>query len=156
MRELDRTDRRIVAFLQEDARRSNKELAAAAGIAPSTCSERVRRLEDEGVISGYHADVAAAALGIGLRALVAIRLRRHAADEVGRFREHALEMAEVIGLWHVTGANDFLVQVVVRDAEHLRDLAVTGFTTLPEVAHIETSLIFEHIGKAGLPDLNVE
>ncbi len=154
MRDLDRTDRRIVALLQEDARRSNKELAAAAGIAPSTCSERVRRLEDEGVIAGYHADVEEAALGIGLRAVVAIRLRRHAAAEVGRFKDHALVMPEVIALWHVTGANDFLVQVVVRDAEHLRDLAVSGFTTLPEVAHIETSLIFEHVGKAGLPDFN--
>ncbi len=153
MRALDRTDRTIVALLQEDARRSNKELAAAVGIAPSTCSERVRRLEDEGVLAGYHADVDEAALGVGLRALVSIRLSRHAADEVDRFREHALAMREVIGLWHVTGANDFLVQVVVRDAGHLRDLAVSGFTTLREVAHIETALIFEHVGKPGVPDL---
>ena len=156
MRVLDRTDRRIVALLQDNARRSNKELAAEVGIAASTCSERVRRLEDEGVLTGYHADVEATALGIGLRALVAIRLSRHAAAEVGRFRDHALAMPEVIGLWHVTGANDFLVQVVVHDAEHLRDLAVSGFTTLPEVAHIETALVFEHVGKSGLPDLNRE
>lgn len=153
MRHLDRTDHAIVAHLQEDARRSNKELAAAVGIAPSTCSERLRRLEDLGVLRGYHAEVDGEALGIGLQAMVAIRLRRHAADEVGRFKEHALAMPEVIGLWHVTGGDDFLVQVVVRDAGHLRNLAVSGFTTLPEVAHIETSLVFEHIGKPGLPDL---
>lgn len=156
MRTLDRTDRTIVALLQTDARQSNKELAAAAGIAASTCSERVKRLESEAVLVGYHADVSPAALGIGLRALVAIRLSRHAAAEVDRFRDHALSMPEVIGLWHVTGANDFLVQVVVRDAEHLRDLAVSGFTTLPEVAHIETSLVFDHVGKPGLPDLNID
>lgn len=106
------------------------------------------------MLVGYHADVAPEALGVGLRAMVAIRLSRHAADEVDRFKEHALAMPEVIGLWHVTGANDFLVQVVVRDAQHLRNLAVSGFTTLAEVAHIETSLVFEHIGKLGLPDLN--
>jgi DNA-binding Lrp family transcriptional regulator len=62
-------------------------------------------------------------------------------------------MPEVIGWSHVTGANDFVVHVVVRDAEHLRHLAVTGFTSLPEVAHIETALVFEHVGKPELPDL---
>lgn len=153
MRVLDRTDRAIVSLLQKNARRSNKELAGAIGIAPSTCSERVHRLEQDGILVGSHAEVDPRALGIGLRALVAIRLTRHAASEVARFRDHALAMPEVIGWSHVTGANDFLVHVVVRDADHLRQLAVTGFTSLPEVAHIETSLVFEHVAKQGLPDL---
>ncbi len=69
------------------------------------------------------------------------------------FRSKALVLDEVIGISHVTGANDFLVHVVVRDADHLRDLAVSSFTSWPEVAHIETSLIFEHVAKPGLPDL---
>ena len=155
MRPLDRTDRRIVALLQENARRSNKELAAQVGIAPSTCSERVRRLEDDRVLRGFHADVDPRALGIGLQAMIALRLRRHAADEVDSFRRHATALPEVIGVYHVTGANDFLVHVVVRDAEHLRELAVSGFTTLPEVAHIETSLIFEHGEATALPDLTI-
>ncbi len=155
-RTLDRTDRELVALLTENARRSNKELAARIGLAPSTCSERMRRLEDGGVFTGFHADVDPAALGIGLRAIVAIRLSRHSAAEVDRFKDHALAMPEVVRLWHVTGANDFLVEAVVRDASHLRQLAVSGFTTLPEVAHIETSLVFEHVGKPGLPDLTID
>jgi DNA-binding Lrp family transcriptional regulator len=150
---LDRTDRRLIALLQEDARRSNKELAGMAGIAPSTCSERLRRLEQLGVIRGFHADVDPGALGIGLRAMIAIRLRRHGADEVARFRSQALALPEVLAVSHVTGATDFLVHVVVRSAEHLRDLAVSSFTSWPEVAHIETSLIFQHDAKPGLPDL---
>jgi DNA-binding Lrp family transcriptional regulator len=86
--------------------------------------------------------------------MIAIRLRRHGADEVEMFRAKALGLDEVIGVSHVTGANDFLVHVVVRDADHLRDLAVSSFTSWPEVAHIETSLIFEHVAKGGLPDLS--
>lgn len=155
MSALDRTDRAILALMQKDARRSNKELAAAVGLAASTCSERVRRLEESGVLRGATADVDPAALGVGLRAMFAIRLRRHTASEVDTFREHAIAMPEVITVSHVTGANDFLVQVVVRDAGHLRDLAVAGFTSLPEVAHIETSLIFEYVDKRGLPDLTL-
>lgn len=153
MRTLDRIDRRILALLQENARRSNKELAAAVGLAPSTCSERVKRLEDEGVLRGAHADVDPAALGVGLRAIIAIRLRRHGAAEVDAFRTHALGLEEVVSVSHVTGGTDFLVHVVVRDAAHLRDLAVTSFTSWPEVAHIETSLVFEYAAKPGLPDL---
>ncbi len=150
---MDRTDRRLVRLLTEDARRSNKELAAAAGIAPSTCSERLKRLESIGVFRGFHADVEPKTMGINLQAMIAIRLRRHGAHEVEVFRSKALVLDEVIGISHVTGANDFLVHVVVRDADHLRDLAVSSFTSWPEVAHIETSLIFEHVAKPGLPDL---
>lgn len=153
IRDLDRTDRDLIRLLQEDARRSNKELAAAVGIAASTCSERVRRLEEAGVFSGFHADVADEVLGIGLQAMIAVRLRRHGEQEVERFKGRALALPEVVALSHVTGATDFLVHVVVRDAGHLRDLAVTAFTSWAEVSHIETSLIFEHVAKGVFPDL---
>ncbi len=148
----DRTDHRIVGLLQENARRSNKELAAAVGIASSTCSERVKRLEQDGVFRGFHASVDPEWLGIGVAAMVAVRLRQHESQEVERFWEHALAMPEVVGVSHVSGVNDFLVHVVVRDTDHLRELAVSGLNTLPEVIHIETSLIFEHVSKPTLPD----
>lgn len=150
---LDRIDRHLVQLLQNDARLSNKALAAAAGIAPSTCSERVQRLTDRGVFTGFHADVMPEVMGIGLEALVAVRLRRHAETDVDRFWSHIQQMAEVIGVYHLSGANDFLCHVVVEDASHLRQVAVSGFTTLAEVAHIETSIIFEHRSKPGYPDL---
>ncbi len=153
---LDRTDRLLVELLQRDGRMSNKALAAAAGIAPSTCSERVQRLRDAGVFRGFHADVDPASLGIGLQALVIVRLRRHAEDLVMRFWEHTEEMPEVRAVYHLSGGNDFLCHVVVRDSDHLRRVAVSGFTSLPEVAHIETSLIFEHRAKPELPNLTPE
>ena len=150
---LDRIDRRLITLLQEDGRQSNKALAAAAGIAPSTCSERVQRLADRGVFLGFHAEVRPEMMGIGLEAFVAVRLRRHREEDVDRFWEHVDQMREVIGVFHVSGANDFLCHVVVKDAAHLRSVAVSGFTTLLEVAHIETSIIFEHRSKPVFPDL---
>jgi DNA-binding Lrp family transcriptional regulator len=151
---LDRTDRRIVELLQNDGRLSNKALAAAVGIAPSTCSERVQRLRDNGVFRGFHADVDPGAVGVGLQALVVVRLRQHAEELVHRFWEHTAAMSEVISVYHLSGGNDFLCHVVVRDSDHLRKVAVSGFTSLPEVSHIETSLIFEHRAKRALPDLS--
>ncbi|MEM7356382.1 MAG: Lrp/AsnC family transcriptional regulator [Acidobacteriota bacterium] len=150
-RPLDRIDREIIAALQKNARLSNKELAARIGVAQSTCLERFRRLCDDGVLTGFHADVDPKALGIGLQAIIAVRLGRHSRDLVRSFRAHALGLPEVLAIFHMAGKNDFLVHVAVRDSDHLRDLALSAFTTRPEVAHIETALIFEHAGKRRSP-----
>ncbi len=151
-RPLDRTDRAIVARLQENARLSNKELAAAVGIAPSTCSERLRRLEDTGVFEGFHAVVDPRALGGGLQAMIAVRLHRHERTQVDRFRAYAESLPEVVAFFHMAGSNDFLVHVIVHDSDHLRDIAMGAFTAQPEVAHIETSIIFEHTRFPRIPD----
>ena len=92
---LDRIDFEILAALQEDARLSNKELAARIGLAPSTCLVRVRRLVEAGVLRGFHADIDPAALGVGLMAMISVRLSRHARDTVETFRQHVLSLPEV-------------------------------------------------------------
>lgn len=152
MTEIDAIDHLILAHLRKNARLSNKELAARAGVAESTCSERLRRLVRSGLIRGFHADIDERALGYSLQALVSVQLTRHARDRVESFRTHALSLPEVRRVFHMSGRNDFLVQVVVRDAEHLRALALDGFTGRPEVARIETSLIFEDASRFVLPE----
>lgn len=149
---LDRIDRQILALLQKDGRLSNKELAAEVGLAPSTCFARVKRLEEEGVLLGTYAQVDPAQLGVGLQALICVRLSRHSRDDVQAFHAHILSLPEVLAAYHITGRWDFMVPVAVRDTEHLRDLAMDGFTTRHEVAQIETSLVYEVTRKQGVPD----
>ena len=141
--DLDRIDCAIIEHLQKDARLSNKELASAVGLAPSSCLARVQRLRAEGVLRGAHAEVDPDALGVGLQALIAVQLSRHSRTQVKAFWKHVLGLPEVLAVFHVAGTHDFQVHVAVRDAHHLRDLALDAFTTRPEVAHIQTSLIFE-------------
>ena len=150
---MDRIDRAILAELQKDVRLSNKLLAGRVGLSASSCLERVRRLERDGALVGAHAVVAPAALGIGVQALVRVRLDRHLREPVERFRAHLDTLPEAIGYYHLTGQDDFLVHVVARDTAHLRDLTMDAFTTRPEVARIETSLLFEVQRKPALPDL---
>ena len=128
--DLDRIDFEILDALQNNARLSNKELA--------------------------HAVVEPRALGIGLQAMIGVRLKRHTREEVAAFRADALARPEVIAIYHVTGNRDFLVHVAVRDSDHLRDLALEAFTTRPEVANLETSLIFSGDRKGALPILSRE
>jgi DNA-binding Lrp family transcriptional regulator len=149
--QLDRTDCEIIDALQKNGRLSNKELAAKAGIAPSTCGVRLRRLVESGVLRGFHTDVDPRALGIGLQAVVAVRLRRHSVDLVESFRSHVLGLPEVVRVYHMAGADDFLIHVAVRDPEHLRELALTAFSSRPEVGHIQTSLVFEHVSEHRMP-----
>ena len=150
---LDRIDFAILAALQNDARLSNKELAARVGLAPSSCLERVRRLRAGHVLTGFRAVVDPRAVGVAMQALVFVRLVRHARRQVKAFRQHALSLPETIGLYHVAGHNDFIVHLLARDADHLRDLALDAFTTRPEVAQIETHLVFAHVAKPALPRL---
>ncbi|HEY9142640.1 MAG TPA: Lrp/AsnC family transcriptional regulator [Arenimonas sp.] len=148
---LDRTDFAILRLLRKNARLPNKDLASRVGVAPSTALERVRRLREAGVLQGFHAEVAPAAVGIGLQAMVAVRLARHSRPQVEAFHAHLLALPEVLSLYHVAGADDFLVHVGVRDSDHLRDFAMAALTSREEVAHIETHLIFAFKRSTDLP-----
>jgi DNA-binding Lrp family transcriptional regulator len=146
--DLDGIDFTIVAALQQNARLSNKELAGRAGLAESTCHERVKRLIERGVFRGFHAEVDAKRLGAGLQALVAVRLARHTGAAVKSFRHAMLGLPEAVAVFHVAGANDFLVHVAVSDSDALRDLILRSFTSRPEIVRVETSLIYEQVRNA--------
>jgi DNA-binding Lrp family transcriptional regulator len=148
---LDRIDCGILAALQKDGRLSNKELAAEVGLAPSSCLARVRRLREGGALRGVHADVDPAALGVTLQAMIALRMRDHARDAADALWAHLVGLEEVVAVYNVSGADDLLVHVAVRDVEHLRRLAWDDIATRREVGHIETALIFGHFARRAMP-----
>lgn len=153
---LDAVDRAILAVLAADARTPNNAVAEAVGVAPSTCLARIRALRERGVIRGFHADVDPAALGRGLQAMIAVRLRAHTRESVKEFIRDVPGLAGVVGVWHVAGADDYLLHVAVADSDALRDFVLEHLTTHPAVGHTETSLIFGHlrgaVGAAGVTD----
>ncbi|PRP92398.1 Leucine-responsive regulatory protein [Enhygromyxa salina] len=151
-RPLDRIDHEILGALQNNARLSNKELAASVGLAPSSCLERVKRLIQDGVIRGFHADVDPAALGVVLEALVFVRLGRHQPELLEGVWTQLAERPEVRDLYYVAGSHDLVVHVAVRDVEHLRWLVTEQISSRAELGQLETSLIFRHRRSAELPD----
>lgn len=153
---MDRIDNEILAALQNDGRMSNKELAAHVGLAPSSCLDRVRRLQDRGIITGFHAEVDPKSLGIALQAFVSVRLAQHSRETVEAFRDHLLTLSPVVAVYHVAGQDDFMVHVAVRDAEHLRNLTLDEFTTRAEVARIHTALVYEHFGESAWPNYHIQ
>ena len=150
---LDRTDFGILRLLQNNAGLSNKQIAAAVGLAPSSAHERLKRLRDDGVLRGAHADVDPKALGIGLEALFLIELSKHERGGVDRFMTEVVKIPEVRAAFLITGRYDFVVHVVARDMQHLKDLALDSFTNRPGVTRIETSILYEARVRHELPQL---
>jgi DNA-binding Lrp family transcriptional regulator len=149
--DLDRIDVGILRALQNDARLSVKELADQVGLAPSSTHERIQRLRDSGVIRGSHVDVDPKALGVGLEALFMIGLAKHKRSTVDKLMDDIVDVPEVRSAFLVTGRHDLVVHVVVRDTQHLKDLALDHFTNRPGVTRIETSIIFDARQRHELP-----
>ncbi len=147
MKALDDTDRKIIRALQENARLSNKELAAKIHLAPSSCLERARRLKDSGVLASFQTRIDPAAIGVGLQAMISAKLRSHTPKNREAFHQQALACEEVVAFYHVTGARDFILHVAVRDAEHLRQLIVEQLSASTELEHLETSLILQEANR---------
>ena len=144
MRTLDRIDYRIVRLLRNNARLSNKETGEAGGPGAFKLPGANTLVAAVGCAEGLGGG-GPSALGVGLQAMISVRLKRHYKPDVEAFRQHALELPEVVRLYHVAGPIDFLAHVWTKDSAHLRDLAMTAFTSRREVSHIETELIFEHV-----------
>ena len=145
MDDIDQIDFEIIRSLRNNARMTNKELAEKVDLAPSSCLERVRDLRARNYIREAHTEVDLAALGIGLQAMVAIRMTQHSRAGVEAFQQHVLSLNEVLQIYHLSGANDYMVHIGVKDAQTLRDFILDSFAERPEVAHIETAVIYEEV-----------
>ena len=148
--DLDDVDRRLLAILHDDARISNSALADAVGIAPSTCHGRVRRLQELGVIRGFHADIDPAAIGLPLQAMVSVRLQSGARGKIRTFLQQIRRKPQVIDVYFLAGADDFILHVAARDTDDLRSFVVDNLNADADVAGTQTSLIFEHL-RGGAP-----
>ena len=153
MSPLDRIDHGIVMELQRNARIANNELARRVGVSPSTCLERVRRLVERRVVRGFHAAVDFAAIGRPVQAIIAVRLSSHSRELIAEFHRYVSALAETVSVFHVGGADDYLVHVAVRDTDHLRDVVLDAFTARRDVEHVETRIVFEHSQRVAVEPL---
>ncbi len=151
-RSLDNTDLQILALLYADARLSNKDIATEVGLAPSSCLERIKRLQADKVIQGHRLLIDVNALGGHIQAMISVRLSDHNRKTVDDFQAELLPLSEVLNLFHMGGDNDFLVHVTVSDSTHLRDFVFNAITARNEVSHVETALVYDYQVSKTLPD----
>lgn len=140
---LDQTDRNIIAILASEGRISNLELADRIGLSPTPCSRRVRRLEEEGVITGYGARINPAALGQNVSVMVQVRLSHKTPADIDAFRAAVRRLPEITECLLVTGNLDYILKVQTTDVEALRHFVLQELKAIPSVSETTTMLILD-------------
>src|SRR6188508_3466384 len=142
---LDAIDQKIIAALQADGRLPIVDLAERVGLSATPCQRRVRRLEEEGVITRYAALVSPMAMGFGLQALVEVTLEDHSEKTVEAFEAAIRARTEVVACYAVTGDMDFLLHVFAPDLASLSDFALKALLRMPGVKGSRSSFIMQAI-----------
>ncbi|HEU4670258.1 MAG TPA: Lrp/AsnC family transcriptional regulator [Dyella sp.] len=148
MSSLDRTDLRLLAELQRDGRVTNAELAERVSLSPSACLRRVQRLEAEGVIVGYAAQVDPQAVGLGLQAFVRVQLAKHEAAAIERFVGQVNAWEEVVACHALTGDMDYLMHVYVADLEHFSRFLLDRLLAAAGVADVNSSFVLRTVKRS--------
>ena len=151
----DRTDLAILSLLTKDARVSNKELATAVGLAPSSCHERLKSLREKKVLLGSHAEVDLHALGFSIEALLFIQLAKIGSGKVDEYLQRTAAIAEVRSVFLVSGHFDVVTHVAVRSMEHLKRVISDHFHQT-FVIRVETSVVFNRLTHHALPNAESE
>ncbi|AXR06779.1 leucine-responsive transcriptional regulator Lrp [Salinimonas sediminis] len=142
---LDRLDRNILTVLQRDGRISNVELAKEVGLSASPCLERVRRLEAQGYITGYHATVDPTKLGAAMLVFVEITLTKTSVDIFAEFSAAVQQHEDIQECHLVSGDFDFLLKTRVADMSSYRKLLGDTLLRLPGVSESRTYVVMEEV-----------
>jgi len=149
--DLDRIEIAILRLLTKDAWLSNKEIAAAVGLAPSSCHERIKSLRARGILKGAHVEVDLKAIGFALEAMLFVQLGKLETDVVDHFVTTTAAVPEVCGVFLVSGRADLIVHVAARDMEHLKAIISQHFNRHDVVLRVETSVVFDRRQQHALP-----
>jgi Lrp/AsnC family leucine-responsive transcriptional regulator len=136
---LDRVDRRLLEVLQSEGRLSNVALAERVHLSPSPCLRRLKALEHDGVIEGYRAVLDREAIGLGLTVFVEVKVEGHSEETARAIEEAVATMPEVVSCHIVSGAADFLLEVVVPDLRAYERLLLGSLLNLPAISDVRSN-----------------
>jgi Lrp/AsnC family leucine-responsive transcriptional regulator/Lrp/AsnC family transcriptional regulator len=145
MIKLDETDKEILRYLQKDAKLTTKELAGWLNLSPTPVYERIRRLENEGVIKKYVALVDREKIGRDLMVLCNIRLKEHAKEAGAQFVKAIIQMKEVTECLNISGDYDFLIKVVVKDMREYQSFIMNKLASLDNIGSTQSIFVMGEI-----------
>ncbi|MFV2061658.1 MAG: Lrp/AsnC family transcriptional regulator [Gammaproteobacteria bacterium] len=151
---LDRYDRQILHILQQQGRVSNQDLAEKIGLSQSPCLRRVRTLEENGLILGYHAIVDAKKLGLTMMALIHISLDKHTPERFNNFESEIRAMPPVLECLLITGQDaDYQLKVIVKDMEAYQQLLLGKITRIAGVTGVHSSFVMREVVSRTIIDI---
>lgn len=143
--QLDQTDIRLLGLLQENSKRTHKELAGKLRLSVTAVFERIRKLERNGVIAKYMAIVDAKMIDRGFVAFCQIKLVQHTKTSVTQFEKQVTRLEEVLECYNVSGEYDYLLKVMVRDMEAYREFMLHKLTTLDHIGSTQSTFVISQV-----------
>ena len=153
---LDAIDRALLAALQNNARLSNAALARRVDLSPSGLQKRLRKLQESGMVENYTAILNRRALGYDMLCVVHITLNRHTVDGVENFRLTIADIPEVQECYQLTGADDYLLKIIVKNVEHLEEFLTQKLTPIPAIDRFRTSIVLNEVKSSTFVPISAE
>jgi len=142
---LDPTDRKLLNFLQQDCKQTNKELSSKLNLSVTAVYERIKKLERAGVVKKYVGLLDKEKVNMGFVVFCQIKLVQHAKEYLTKFEKEVTQLDEVLECFHVSGDYDYLLKVMVKDMPHFRSFMVTKLTTLKHIGSTHTSFTISEV-----------
>lgn len=142
---LDHIDHKILLHLQENARITNAELAERVGLSPTPCLRRLRRLEADGIIRGYHTEINREALGVNVTVIILVKLEREDDTTLREFEAAIKQRKEVMECYLVTGKFDYFIRVVIPTLSAYEAFLSETILRMPKVATVESSFTLREV-----------
>jgi Lrp/AsnC family transcriptional regulator, leucine-responsive regulatory protein len=146
--DIDRFDARILSALQRDGRLPVVDLAESIGLSPTPCARRVKALEASGAIEGYAAVLNPTLVGLGVLAIVQVKLTEHTDETVERFEREILLMDEVTKCFAMTGSYDFILEVYGKDLDALSNVVLKKLIRVPNVRDMQSSVVLSTVKRS--------
>jgi len=143
--QFDETDKKLLQFLQEDAKQTSKELAYKLGLSVTAVYERVRKLENTGVISKYIALLNKHKISKDFMVLCHVKLTQHKKEYIQQFEREVMDLQEVTECFHVSGDYDYILKICVCDMEDYRHFMLSKLTSLQHIASTHSSFMIAEV-----------
>lgn len=138
---IDQTDRKILKILQANGKITNAKLSEEVGLSPAPTLERVKKLEQSGLIKSYHAELDTGLIGLGVQTFVQVTLKGHNKPNIEHFLEKINQIDEVIECHHITGSGDFILKVVAKDIASYQILMLEKVSDIEVVDSLQSMVI---------------
>ena len=142
---LDHIDKKLVQFLQEDSKQTNKELSNKLSLSVTAVYERIKKLEREGVISKYVALINKQEIDKAFVSFCSIKLVQHSKDYVMKFEREVAKLDEVMECYHIGGDYDYLLKVIVADMDEFREFMVKKLTTISHIGSTHSAFVINEV-----------
>lgn len=142
---MDNSNRKILEILQDNGSITNSELANQVGLSPATTLERVRKLENSGVIAKRVALLNPKKIGKGTIAFVLVSMATHSAESIRQFPNDVQKLTDVLECYHVAGEQDYLLKVIVADMQQYEDFLINKLTNVPNLGKVQTWFVISTV-----------